>query len=92
MGFHESRKYLNSKFIDKSRKGCFASNIIFWIFYLELKIIVDLFRRDNITFEKARESLEKLGVIGRYSPEILADAMLSLREENNGKAHNHKDT
>lgn len=61
-------------------------------FTITPKIIVDLFRRDKINFEKARESLEKLGVIGRYSPEILADAMLSLREENDDKAHNHKNT
>jgi len=39
-----------------------------------------------------RESLEKLGKIGRYSPEIIADALVSLMEEKNGKTNNNKDT
>ena len=43
-------------------------------------------------FFKARKSLEKLSKIGRYSPEIIAAALISLMEKENGKAHNHKDT
>jgi len=41
---------------------------------------------------KGRDSLEKLGKIGRYSPEIIADALVSLMEEKNGKTNNHKNT
>ena len=33
-----------------------------------------------------------LSKIGRYSPEIIADALISLMEEKDGKADNHKDT
>ena len=50
------------------------------------KMVVELFRLQKISFEKARKSLEKLGKIGRYSPEIIAEALVSLMEEKNGKA------
>jgi len=61
-------------------------------FIVTPKIVVELFRLKEISFKKARESLEKLGKIGRYSPEIIADALVSLMEEKNGKTNNHKDT
>ena len=56
------------------------------------KIVVELFRLQKISFKRARESLEKLGKIGRYSPEIIADALIALMEKDDGKADNHKDT
>jgi len=61
-------------------------------FIVTPKIVVELFRLKEISFKKARESLEKLGKIGRYSPEIIADALVTLMEEKNGKTNNHKDT
>jgi len=61
-------------------------------FIVTPKIVVELFRLQKISFKKARESIEKLGKIGRYSPEIIADALISLMENENGKANNHKDT
>ena len=61
-------------------------------FVITPKIVVELFRLDKISFKKAHESLEKLGKIGRYSPEIIADALVSLMEEKDGKTNNHKDT
>ena len=61
-------------------------------FIITPKIVVELFRLDKISFKKARDSLEKLGKIGRYSPEIIADALVSLMEEKDGKADNHKNT
>ncbi len=61
-------------------------------FIVTPKIVVELFRLQKISFKKGREALEKLGKIGRYSPEIIADALVSLMEEKDGKADNHKDT
>ena len=61
-------------------------------FIVTPKIVVELFRLQKISFKKARESLEKLSKIGRYSPEIIADALISLMEKKNGQADNHKDT
>ena len=53
---------------------------------------MELYRLGKIPFKKARKSLEKLSRIGRYSPEILADALVSLMEEKDGKTDNDKDT
>jgi len=61
-------------------------------FIVTPKIVVELFRLRKISFKKARGSIEKLSKIGRYSPEIIADALISLMENQNGKANNHKDT
>ncbi len=61
-------------------------------FIITPKIVVELFRLQKISFKKARQSIEKLGTIGRYSPEIIADALYHLMEEKDGKAHHHKDT
>ena len=61
-------------------------------FIITPKIVVELFRLQKISFQKARESLEKLARIGRYSPEIIADALVSLMEGKNGKTDNREDT
>jgi predicted nucleic acid-binding protein len=61
-------------------------------FIITPKIVVELFRLQKISFKKARESIKKLGKIGRYSPEIIADALISLMEKEDGEANNNKDT
>jgi len=62
-------------------------------FIISPKIVVELVRLRKISLKKARESLEKLGKIGRYSPEIIADALaLIIMEEKDGKAHNDQNT
>ena len=61
-------------------------------FIVTPKIVVELFRLQKISLKRARESLEKLSIIGRYSPEIITDALITLLEEEDGKANNHKDT
>jgi predicted nucleic acid-binding protein len=73
----------------KAIKGARFLNVPFII---SPKIVVELFKLQKISFKKARESLEKLAKIGRYSPEIIADALISLMEKNNGKADNDKNT
>ncbi len=62
-------------------------------FIISPKIVVEMLRSEKISLKNARESLEKLGKIGRYSPEIIADALaLIVMEEKDGKAHNDKNT
>ena len=58
----------------------------FWEFFIEL------FRIQKISFNIARKSIEKLGIIGKYSPDIIANALILLMEEKNDKANNHKVT
>jgi len=57
-------------------------------FVITPKIVIELYKSERITFQKARDALEKLSKIGRYSPEIIGDALLRLVEENNAKANN----
>ena len=61
-------------------------------FIVTPKIVFDLFRLRKISLKKARESLEKLARIGRYSPEIIADALILLMEKKGGQTDDHKDT
>lgn len=58
-------------------------------FIVTPKIVVDLFHRNRITMKKARESLHKLSHIGRYSPEIIATALVALLEKENDETDNH---
>ncbi len=60
-------------------------------FVITPKIVTELFRLQKISLKKAHGSLEKLAKIGRYSPEIIADALVSLMEERDDKTDNHKD-
>jgi predicted nucleic acid-binding protein len=45
------------------------------------RVIVDLHRAELVTTREARRSLEKLAIIGRYAPEIVAAALVRLTEE-----------
>lgn len=59
-------------------------------FVITPRIAVELFRLGELGIEKARLAIEKMGKVGRYSPEIIAEAILSLTEVRNGKADDHK--
>ena len=81
-----------SLFATDDGKAIKAARFLKIPFIITPKMVVELYRLHEISFKKARESLEMLRKIGRYSPEIIADALISLMEEKNGKADNHKDT
>ena len=81
-----------SLFATDDGKAIKAARFFNFPFIVTPKIVVDLFTSQKISFKKARESIEKLGKIGRYSPEIIADALISLMEKEDGKTDNHKDT
>jgi predicted nucleic acid-binding protein len=51
-------------------------------FIVSPRIIIDLFKLSKISLGQARKAVEKLRVIGRYSPDIIAHAFLSLTEDN----------
>jgi predicted nucleic acid-binding protein len=50
-------------------------------FIITLRIVIDLFNMKKNSREHARKAIEKLNVIGRYSPDIIAHVLLSLTEE-----------
>jgi len=81
-----------SLFATDDGKAIKAARFLRLPFIVTPKIVIELFRLKRISFKKAQWALEKLGKIGRYSPEIIADALVSLMEEKDGKTDNHKDT
>ncbi len=44
------------------------------------KIVVEIARSGHISKARAREGIERLGVLGRYSPDIIAHALIQLSE------------
>ena len=59
-------------------------------FVITPKIVAELYRLRKVSFTDARKGIEKLGKVGRYSPEIIAEAMFFLAEVRNGKTDNRK--
>jgi predicted nucleic acid-binding protein len=87
-----ARNMEGSIFATDDGKAIRAARFLRVPFIITPKLVVELFRLQKISFKKGRDSLEKLSKIGRYSPEIIADALVSLMEEKNGKTNNHKNT
>ena len=50
-------------------------------FIITPRIVIDLFKANQVPVEDARKAIEKLKVFGRYSRDIIADALLSLTED-----------
>lgn len=50
-------------------------------FIITPRIVIDLFQMKKISREHARKAIEKLDIVGRYSPDIIARALLILAEE-----------
>ena len=82
----------NSLLATDDGKAIKAARFLKIPFIITPKIVIDLFRLKKINMNKARQSIEKLGKIGRYSPEIIAESILSLMEASHGQADNNKDT
>lgn len=57
-------------------------------FIVSPKIAVELYRFNAIDLAKAKSSIEKMKLIGRYSPEIIAEAILELEVIKDVKTHN----
>ena len=45
------------------------------------RVVIDLYRRRVIDIDQAREALNKLEIIGRYSKDIISSALLELIEK-----------
>jgi predicted nucleic acid-binding protein len=50
-------------------------------FIITPRIVIDLFNSKKISRKQARQAIEKLRVIGRYSPDIIAHVLLALTED-----------
>jgi predicted nucleic acid-binding protein len=71
----------NSLFATDDGKAIKAARFLKIPFIISPKIVIELFKLRKISFEDARESIEKLSIIGRYSPDIIANALVLLTEE-----------
>lgn len=57
-------------------------------FLISPKMTVELYRLGKIDFNKAKNSIEKLRIVGRYPPDIIAEALLKLEEIEDAKTNN----
>lgn len=71
-------------------KAIKAARLLKVPFVITPRIVVALFRLGKISLDKARTAIQKLGIVGRFSPDILAEAILSLTEGKDGKTNNNK--
>ena len=47
-------------------------------FIISPLVVLDLYQLEKISYERARKSIEKLSIIGRYLPNLIADVFLML--------------
>lgn len=59
-------------------------------FMISPKVVIDLYRLGEIDFTLAKASIEKLRIVGRYSVEIIAEALIRLEEERDVKTNNRE--
>ncbi|PIV22503.1 MAG: hypothetical protein COZ69_07145 [Deltaproteobacteria bacterium CG_4_8_14_3_um_filter_45_9] len=59
-------------------------------FIISPKVVTALYQLEKIDFGNAKISIDKLRIIGRYSPEIIAEALLKLEEIKNVKTDNRQ--
>ena len=61
-------------------KAIKAAKLIGIPYIVTPKIVVEIARSGHISKERSREGIERLGVLGRYSPDIIAHALIQLSE------------
>ncbi len=61
-------------------------------FIISPKLVTELYRLGKIGMPEARRSIEKLGIVGRYSPEIISEALIRLKEVEDVETNNHKNS
>lgn len=69
----------------KAIKACRYLNLPFII---SPRIALELYRLDGINFDKTKSSIERMKIVGRYSSDIIAEAILELEVIRNAKAGN----
>lgn len=54
-------------------------------FIISPLVVLDLYQLEKISYETARKSIEKLSIIGRYLPNLIADIFLMLESAKGAK-------
>ena len=73
----------------KAIKTCRFLNLPFSI---SPKIATELYRHGRIEGPLAQAAIEKMRIEGRYAPDIIAEALLKLKEIGNVETGNREDT
>lgn len=85
-----TRQMENAILVTDDGKAIKACRYLKIPFIISPKLVVDLYRLGEINFMVAKASIDKLRIIGRYSPEIIAEALLKLEEIKNVKTNNRQ--
>ena len=75
-----AKELKNSIFATDDGKAIKAARFFKISFIVAPRIVVEMFRLKKISYQLARQAIEKLAIIGRYSPDIIANALLTLDE------------
>lgn len=70
-----------SMFATDDGKAIKAAKFFKISFIVTPRIVIELFRQNKISYQLAKLAIEKLSIIGRYTPDIIANALLTLTEE-----------
>ncbi|CAB1065152.1 hypothetical protein D1BOALGB6SA_9949 [Olavius sp. associated proteobacterium Delta 1] len=76
-----TRELKDSLFATDDGKAIKAAKFFKISFIVTPRIVIELFRLKKISSRHAKPAIEKLGIIGRYTPDIIASALLTLTEE-----------
>jgi predicted nucleic acid-binding protein len=67
------------------RKAIMACRYLKMPFIISPKIAIELYRMGKIDFERVKLGVEKMRIIGRYSVDIIAEALIELEAIKNAK-------
>jgi predicted nucleic acid-binding protein len=85
-----ARQVENAILVTDDGKAIKACRYLKLPFIISPKVVTDLYRTGKISMLEAKRSIEKLGIIGRYSPEIISEALIRLKEARDVETNNRK--
>jgi len=85
-----TRQMENAILVTDDGKAIKACRYLKIPFIISPKVVTTLYQLERISFVDAKTSIDKLRIIGRYSPEIIAEALLKLEEIKNVKTNNRQ--
>ncbi len=83
-----ARQMENAILVTDDGKAIKACRYLKIPFIVSPKVVTDLYCSGKIGMMDAKRSIEKLGIIGRYSPEIISEALIRLKEARDVETHN----
>jgi predicted nucleic acid-binding protein len=85
-----TRQMENAILVTDDGKAIKACRYLKIPFIISPKVVTALYQLEKIDFGNAKTSIDKLRIIGRYSPEIIAETLLRLEEIKNVKTDNRQ--